>query len=150
VKRFVDRKSSSFRLKIGSSLIKGRGVFAAEPIPRNRKVIEYCGELVTWGQAAKMVRRSQRMGQPVNVYLARLNNHWLIDGTKGGNGAELINHSCDPNLRVGRIKGHLLLFSRRQIRAGEELTYDYRYRRAPNKTPCLCGAAGCRGFINRK
>ena len=46
----------------------------------------------------------------------------------------------------------LLAFSRlqRPIKPSEEITYDYKCPReeGPNKIPCFCGAATCRGTIN--
>jgi uncharacterized protein len=81
-------------------------------------------------------------------YIFRLNWRWYVDGEMGGNGAERINHSCEPNLKVRRIHGHILYFSRRRIGAGEELTIDYHYRPESPRVKCECGAANCRGTIN--
>lgn len=49
-----------------------------------------------------------------------------------GNEARFINHCCDPNcytktVTVGGAK-HIAIYSKRPIRAGEELTYDYKVR----------------------
>ena len=68
----------------------------------------------------------------------------------GGNGAELINHSCDPNLRLRRIGKRLWLISLRSIRKGEELAYDYHFSKNAEKIPCKCGSAKCRGTINER
>lgn len=35
--------------------------------------------------------------------------------------------------------------------ADEELTYDYKFERewdSDDRIPCLCGSAGCKGFLN--
>jgi uncharacterized protein len=144
------RESSQFRLRLGRSAIHGRGVFALDPIPRSRKVIEYTGERLTWQQTLRLLRKLWRLGLPTNVYLARLNRHWVINGAVGGNVSRFINHCCDPNLAVRRIRGHLVFFSRRKIRNGEELTSDYRFRKYVPKTPCHCGSPKCRGTINLK
>lgn len=82
-------------------------------------------------------------------YLAQLDAYWTVDGAVGGNGAELINHSCEPNLKLRKLRGHLWLFSLRRIRAGEELCYDYGFSKSGKRVPCHCGAANCRGAINR-
>ena len=71
-------------------------------------------------------------------------------GAVGGSGAEIINHSCDPNLRVVILKGHILYISKRPIRKGEELTVDYRFSDKFDKVKCKCGAKNCRGVINIK
>jgi SET domain-containing protein len=142
--------SSRYRLRLGRSAIHRRGMFALEPIPGNRKVIEYAGERLSWQQTLRLLRKLWRLRCPRNVYLARLDRRCVIDGTVGGNGSQFINHCCDPNLGVRRIRGHLLFFSRRNIRAGEELTIDYRFRKYVPKTACRCGSPKCRGTINLK
>jgi SET domain-containing protein len=79
-----------------------------------------------------------------------LNARWAIDGAIGGSGAELVNHSCAPNLKVRRRRGHLLFVSRRAIAAGEELTIDYRFSPDIDLVACKCGTPSCRGTINRR
>ena len=71
-----------------------------------------------------------------------------LDGAFGGSGAEIINHSCDPNLRTWNFKGHILYMSKRVIRPGEELTVDYRFSDKIDKVKCRCGSPNCRGVIN--
>jgi uncharacterized protein len=68
----------------------------------------------------------------------------------GGSGAEIINHSCNPNLYSLIFKGHILYMSKREIRRGEELTVDYRFSEKIERMPCHCGAPNCRGTINLK
>jgi len=146
----IKRECSRYRLRVGRSAIDRRGVFALEPIPRNRKVIEYAGERLTWQQTSRLLRILWRLGAPTNVYLARLNRRWIINGAVGGNGSQFINHCCDPNLGKRRIRGRLMFFSRRNIRAGEELTFDYQFRNYVPKTACHCRSPKCRGTINLK
>jgi hypothetical protein len=53
-----------------------------------------------------------------------------------GNMAHLLNHSCEPNAysrtitvrcaETGTLSDHVVIFAKRSIEAGEELTYDYR------------------------
>ena len=59
-----------------------------------------------------------------------------------------LNHSCEPNIISRIIKGHILYFSKRDIKKGEELTVDYHFAADVEKVPCGCGAANCRGTIN--
>jgi SET domain-containing protein len=146
----IKRECSPYRLRVGRSAIHRRGVFALEPIPRSRKVIEYTGERLTWQQTVRLLRKLWRLGRPTNIYLFRVNRRWIINGAVGGNGSQFINHCCDPNLGLRRIRGHLVFFSRRRIRTGEELTFDYRFRKNVPKTPCRCGSPKCRGTINVK
>jgi SET domain-containing protein len=130
-------------MAIRESKIHRRGVYALEPIPARRKVIEYTGERI--GR-----RETKRRGQGSVTYLFTLDDYWTIDGAVGGSGAEIINHSCEPNLVSSIRKGHILYMSKRAIKAGEELTVDYRFSERIEKVRCRCGMARCRGAINLK
>jgi uncharacterized protein len=127
------------------------GVFAAENIPSGRKVIEYTGERITQRETVKRfekIWKSRRRNK--ELYLFHLNARWVIDGSVGGSGAELINHACEPNLKARRLGGRIFYFSRRPVRKGEELTLDYRYSKESPPVACRCGSRACRGTINRK
>jgi SET domain-containing protein len=138
----IDPAYARYRLEVRPSAIHRWGVFAEEPIPARRKVIEYTGERV----GRREVKRRSEERQ--HIYLFELNSYWCIDGAVGGSGAEIINHSCDANLFSMIMKGHIIYMSRRAIEAGEELTVDYRFAKTMERVPCHCGAAGCRGTIN--
>ncbi|MBS1854484.1 MAG: SET domain-containing protein-lysine N-methyltransferase [Acidobacteria bacterium] len=139
----IDPRYTAFRLKIRESRIHRFGVYAAEDIPANRKVIEYTGEKISR-------KETKRRGAGSVTYLFTLNDYWTLDGAIGGSGAEIINHSCNPNLRSWNFKGHILYMSKRPIRRGEELTVDYRFAPEIERVTCKCGANSCRGTINLK
>ena len=139
----IDPRFCCFRLQIRESSIHHRGVYALEPIPPGRKVIEYTGQRISR-------RETKRRGQGDITYLFTLDKYWTIDGAFGGSGAEIINHSCEPNLRSSIIKGHILYWSKRAIRRGEELTVDYLFSKKVERVQCCCPAANCRGTINVK
>ena len=144
----IDPQSASFRLRVGRSRIHGWGVYAAEIIPPFRRVIEYTGERISRRVARQRFLRIWRRGGDREIYLRRLDSHTSIDGARGGSGAERINHSCEPNLVCRKSGDRVFYLSRRRIRAGEELTVDYRFRRDGPRVPCHCGARTCRGTIN--
>jgi uncharacterized protein len=146
----IDRAFAVFPLRMGRSRIHGYGVFAGATIPRNRKVIEYAGERIRLPEAIRRLRKLFRSNGAKKIYMFGVGRGWRVDALVGGSGAERINHSCKPNLRVRKIRGHVLLFSLRRIRRGEELSYDYRLSGRTIHIPCHCGAPNCRGFINRK
>ena len=143
-------RGAAFLLRISRSRIDRWGVFADEDIPPRRKVIEYTGERVTYRQANRRFRKILRSGKPRRFYFFILDRRWVIDGAICGSGAELINHGCDPNLFRRRVRGHILYFTRRRIRRGEELTIDYHYSRETLILRCRCGSPKCRGTINVK
>jgi tetratricopeptide (TPR) repeat protein len=138
----IQTEFTCFRLAARPSKIHRWGVYAEEPIPRGRKVIEYTGERISNPEIVRRTSHGPRL------YVFRLNKHWGIDGASGGSGAEYINHCCEPNLYSRTVRGHILYVSRRAIQPGEELTVDYRFSQGCERTPCYCGARTCRGTIN--
>ena len=70
----------------------------------------------------------------------------IVDATKKGNTTRWVNHSCEPNCATRCVvldgKRRVVLYSSRNVEAGEELTYDYQFAPdAPeNEVPCACGA----------
>jgi uncharacterized protein len=148
--RFVARRNSPFHLLISRSRIHRRGVFAAELIPAHCKVIEYKGERIDSKEALRRVSRATEGTHRRPTYIFMLRRNALVDGAVGGSGAEIINHSCRPNLITRKLRGHIFYFSRRAIPVGAELTLDYRFSKSSAKVPCCCGSSGCRGTINVK
>jgi SET domain-containing protein len=137
----IDERYACFRLDIRQSKIHRFGVYALETIPFNYKVIEYTGERISR-------RETKRRSKGDVTYLFGLDTYWTVDGAVGGSGAEIINHSCDPNLRARIQQGHILYISKRAIESGEELTVDYRFPDEVERVKCACGSTKCRGEIN--
>jgi SET domain-containing protein len=106
-------------------------------------VIEYIGDRISRAE-------TKRRAVGSHIYLFELNSYWCVDGSRGGSGAEFINHSCEPNLFSKVIHDHILYVSRTEIAPGEELTVDYRFGKDAPQVPCRCRAARCRGTINLK
>ena len=133
---------TNFQLKIRPSKIHRYGVFAMQRIPANRKVIEYTGVRLNRKQA-------KARGDGDYTYLFALDAYWTLDGSVGGSGAEIINHSCRPNLVSRIMRGHVLYMSLRTIKPGEELTVDYNFDSDVRHFPCSCGAPDCGGAIGK-
>jgi SET domain-containing protein len=129
-------------LAIKESPINGKGCFATIPFRRRRKIAAYAGERISNKEAK---HRSKR---PI-LRICGIDNRWSIDGSRGGNGTHYINHSCMPNAFTRTLYGHLLFFALRDIRPGEEITIDYEATLHSDKKKCKCGAASCRGTINK-
>jgi SET domain-containing protein len=146
----IHTRASRFRLVVRRSRIHRRGVFAAELIPAHEKVIEYTGERITRKVALERLRSFWTPGSPKPIYFFRLSRNWEVDASVGGSGAELVNHSCEPNLYARRRRGQIFFLSRKTIQPGQELTLDYRFPKDVEKIPCRCGSRKCRGTLNRK
>ena len=138
----IDPRHTPFKLIIRSSKIHRYGVYAGEPIPAHRKVIEYTGE--------RLNRKQAKARDGEYTYLFAVDPYWTLDGAVGGSGAEIINHSCQPNLISRVVKGHILYMSLREIEPGEELTVDYNFSMNTGKTQCACGSKDCRGIIQKR
>jgi uncharacterized protein len=139
----IDPRHTNFKLRVGRSKIHRWGVYAAESIPAQRKVIEYTGERISRRETKKRAERELN-------YLFTLDNYWTIDGSVNGSGAQYINHCCEPNLVARILRGHILYIAARDIHRGEELTVDYHFDAEVEKVPCACGSIRCRGTINVK
>ena len=126
------------KIKRRKSKLHGFGVFALAPINKNKRIIDYDGELITNKQSVNREDRYLRKGC---IWVFRVNRNWSRDANVGGNIARFINHSCTPNCWFEVVDKTIWIRARRDIRKGEELTYDYSI--IGNRTiPCRC-RPGC-------
>ncbi len=95
----------------------GFGLFANHDFKKGELIIEYTGEKITEAEA------NRRGGK----YLFELNDEWTIDGKGRDNLARYINHACKPNCypELDKKEEHIYIYAKRNIKAEEELTYDY-------------------------
>ncbi|HEX4882615.1 MAG TPA: SET domain-containing protein-lysine N-methyltransferase [Casimicrobiaceae bacterium] len=135
------------------SSIHGRGVFAATPIRKGARIIEYKGERVAWDEA--LTRPDTDPDNPFHTFFFSLDDGRVIDAGAGGNAARWINHSCAPNCETEETDdARVFIHALRNIAKGEELTYDYRLKIDDELTKkefaffaCRCGAPECRGTM---
>ncbi len=93
----------------------GLGLFATQPIAKGTKIIEYTGPRIS----------NEEVERSSGKYFLGLNKQWSIDGSGRNNVARSINHSCRPNAEAIITRGRIWIWSRRKIKVGEEITYDY-------------------------
>lgn len=122
------------RLVRRRSPISGWGVYAAQPIEEDARIVEYKGELVS---QAEGWRRECRYLPRHRIWIFNINQRWVRDAGVGGNIARYINHACRPNCYVDIVGHTIWILASRRIRKGEELTYDYNTDSAAN-IPCRC------------
>jgi len=123
------------------SAIHGVGGFAKADIAAGTRVIEYTGERITKGESLRRCELN-------NEYIFSLNDAHDLDGNVPWNPARFLNHSCEPNCEVEPDVGRVWIVARRNIRAGEEITFNYGYDLEDyRKYPCRCGSADCVGYI---
>ncbi|XP_051490129.1 N-lysine methyltransferase KMT5A isoform X3 [Apus apus] len=129
--RRSSRKSKS-ELEIDYIDGKGRGVIATKQFNRGEFVVEYHGDLIEITDAKK--REAVYAQDPSTgcymYYFQYLSKTYCVDATKETNRlGRLINHSkcgnCQTKLHDIDGVPHLILIASRDIKAGEELLYDY-------------------------
>lgn len=140
------------RLAFGKSGIHGFGIFAKLPHKAGDMVIEYTGELVRPPIADRREHLIYNSLVGAGTYMFRIDDERVIDATRAGSIAHLINHSCEPNCysRVISVNSnqHIIIFAKRDIKQWEELTYDYRFFSIDEQLACYCGFPRCRGVVN--
>jgi SET domain-containing protein len=136
-----DEAGMNERIRIGPSPIEGRGLFAAAALPRGARLLEYVGEKISKEESA-------RRCEGWNFCIFSLDDDFDLDGNFDWNPARFVNHSCAPNCAAECVEGRIWITALRDIRPGEELTFNYGYDlEAYQEHPCRCGAPGCVGFI---
>ncbi|KAL0351532.1 UNVERIFIED_CONTAM: Histone-lysine N-methyltransferase ASHH2, partial [Sesamum calycinum] len=131
---------------------KGYGLQALEDISEGQFLIEYVGEVLDVN-AYEARQREYALNGHKHFYFMTLNGSEVIDACAKGNLGRFINHSCDPNCRTEKwmVNGEVCigLFSLRDIKKGEEVTFDYNYVRVFGAAAkkCVCGSPNCRGYI---
>lgn len=143
-------------IRVSRSGIHNKGVFAAKDIPKGTKVIEYVGEKITKAVSDKRADRDidlnkENPDENGAVYIFELNKRYDIDGNVPYNTAKYINHSCNPNCETDIIRGKIWIIAIKDIKNGEEITYDYGYDLDNwEDHPCKCGSDNCIGYIVRE
>jgi SET domain-containing protein len=115
--RSTPRSAARKPYRVGRSRT-GLGLFATVPIKKGAFIIAYRGRLITHAQAAKLEARGNR-------YMYEINSRWTVDGTSRRNIARYANHSCRPNAESDVVKRNVILRAIRNIKPGDEITYDY-------------------------
>jgi uncharacterized protein len=131
------------RVWVHKSRIAGLGLFAAQDIRQGTRILPYIGEKIPKAESTRRLAQG-------NVYIFTLNDRYDIDGTILRNTARYGNHSCDPNSEIAKTTRTIWIVALRDIRDGDELTYNYGYDFDPDTYqdyPCRCGAHTCCGYI---
>ena len=117
----------------------GDGLFATVPIKKGEFIMEYTGERLPTAIADERESR----------YLFEIDEDWTIDGSDKSNTARYINHSCDPNAEAEIVEeegvpgGKIIISAVKNIRKGEEITFDYDqeyFDEYIKPIGCKCGA----------
>ncbi|KAJ4765750.1 Histone-lysine N-methyltransferase [Rhynchospora pubera] len=146
------KKNENHRVCRGKSGIHGWGLFARRPIQGGEMIIEYRGERIRC--SVSDAREARYRAENKDCYLFRISEEFVLDATRKGNVARLINHSCQPNCyaRIVTLNetNRIVFVAKEDIPAGQELTFDYMFNTDEsdeNRVKCLCQAPNCRGYM---
>ncbi|XP_035040196.2 histone-lysine N-methyltransferase EHMT1 isoform X1 [Hippoglossus stenolepis] len=138
------------RLQLFRTSKKGWGVRALQDIPQGTFVCEYVGEIISEAEAE--MRQN-------DAYLFSLDDKpqdmYCIDARFYGNISRFLNHMCEPNLFACRVFTthqdlrfpHIAFFASENIKAGEELGFNYgdHFWEVKSKLfNCECGSSKCK------
>ncbi|XP_041666969.1 histone-lysine N-methyltransferase EHMT1 isoform X2 [Cheilinus undulatus] len=138
------------RLQLFRTSKKGWGVRAQQDIPQGTFICEYVGEIISEAEAE--MRQN-------DAYLFSLDDkpqdQYCIDARFYGNISRFLNHMCEPNLFACRVFTthqdlrfpHIAFFASENIRAGEELGFNYgdHFWEVKSKLfSCECGSSKCK------
>lgn len=118
----------------------GQGSFAPRDIKKGEIILQSSGESYTDKEIDNLIDADKmRPDDPLQIG----DDEWLELNKE----SYIVNHSCDPNAGL-RKKGEL--FALRDIKEGEEITYDYSATVPIGNDwtmDCFCGSEKCRKVI---
>lgn len=123
----------------------GHGVYAACRIRRHDLLTVFGGHVMT-------LAREARLPLKIRDYAHQIAGDFVlgVDKVRDVGLSDYYNHSCAPN---AGFKGQVFLVAMRDIKAGEQVTFDYcmvlkrTARQLPYRIACDCGAPACRGWV---
>jgi SET domain-containing protein len=130
---------------------KGFGLRADVDMRAGDFIFEYIGEVIGERDFRRRMVQYDEEGIK-HFYFMSLTKGEFVDATKKGNLGRFCNHSCNPNCFVDKWvindKLRMGIFAERNIKAGEELVFNYNVDRyGADPQPCYCGEPNCSGFI---
>lgn len=126
---------------------KDLGIFACSEIKKDKVI------WVPTNLRKITLEELEKMSEPEKQFIVKYACS-LSDGTiyVDNDFALFWNHSCEPNTKLLDGDNNVRIASR-DIKSGEELTYDYYDDRSGLEEEgfeCFCGSAKCRGYIPKE
>jgi len=121
---------------VNKSKIHGNGAFATQNFSRGETIFIFKGRV--YKRDNKNIKDA--FANPDSIGIDR--NTWIDPYEQ----FHFINHSCDPNMG---IKGRVTFVALKNIKKGDELTFDYSINEEDPRwhMRCGCGAKNCRKII---
>ncbi|BEI88239.1 uncharacterized protein CcaverHIS019_0109570 [Cutaneotrichosporon cavernicola] len=161
-KSLTRRQQKAYRVVWTGS--RGFGMQAGENIAEGEFVLDYRGEVIDMEEFCNRIDGEYKGTR--NFYALHYDGVEVVDAGMRGNDARFINHGCSPNLEVRKLETlgdgfeeyEIGFWATRDIKAGEELLYDYNFEafsvgelaNDEVRVRCQCGASNCVGFLGRR
>ena len=128
------------KAKVSKTKIYGKDLFAKEDIKKGEIIADWTsGKVYTAKKATDLPNNPPDYVQNHAIQFAK--NKWIDYKGIG----RYFAHSCSPNCG---FKGKFKIVAMRDIRKGEELTFDYEMSEDSDwKMKCICGNKDCRKII---
>jgi histone-lysine N-methyltransferase SUV39H len=159
----VTQRTRKHKLQIYKTPNKGWAVRTLEDIPKGTFISIYTGLVMSLELANQLGKSYETKGFS---YLFDLDGDtakgsdpiYTVDATNIGNFSRFINHSCDPNLYILSVFTdhqdihNIGLFAKRDIKAQEEICYDYTGGKSQDDNfdtgiTCYCDATNCKKVL---
>jgi len=119
----------------------GLGLFAATPILRGEAIASFDGKVFRLNSMEEHIPND-----PPHFYEDHAVHFEKLAWRDSISLARLANHSCEPNCGIRDL---LTITAMRDIKAGEEITWDYAMTEDDGEWSmiCLCGTDSCRNIV---
>ncbi|MBI2232634.1 MAG: SET domain-containing protein-lysine N-methyltransferase [Candidatus Aenigmarchaeota archaeon] len=124
------------KLKVRNAAGNQKGVFAAENIENGKKMLDFPGKIVP-----------EEKSNPLDLQISK---NTVIRASSKNQIDNFLNHSCDPTACVKKKGEVFYLISIKNIKKGDEITFDYDTTDYDNKEfefSCSCKSLKCRKMI---
>jgi len=117
----------------------GNGIYTLQPVKQGELVAVFGGVVYEWDAFIHLPDRERSLCIQVE------DRHFLVPRPIGE--GDYVNHSCNPN---AGLSGQIGLVAMRDIKAGEEVCFDYAMcdTMPYDEFECECGSATCRGNVS--
>ncbi len=133
------------KLEVRTSELHGKGVFASENIRRGERLAIFGGSIMP-------IDEIKNLPESIRDYTMQIEERFVLGHkTLVLENTDYFNHSCNPN---SGFHGQLFLVAVRDIKKGEEITFDYAMVLSKSvesdivfEMNCNCGTPNCRKKI---
>jgi len=126
----------------------GWGIFAKADIRKDKRLAIFGGKIM-------LIDEMYQIPENMQGYTMQIEERFVLGPASTiPEDTDFFNHSCDPN---SGFKGQIFLVAMRDIKAGEEITFDYGMTVSESvgsdmifKMDCACGSSYCRKTITEQ